>query len=96
MRFSVTESESLLEKSNINDIEHMITLRTFTEFSYLNCFYNLLLKLFNENKIFYHKLTCKICLWSYLHEKHLKIEHSGSTTFDVNAIVTALSILSLV
>lgn len=52
--------------------------------------------LYNENKIFYHKLTCKICLWSYLHEKHLKIEHSGSTTFDVNAIVTALSILLLV
>lgn len=36
------------------------------------------------------------CFWAYIHKKHLKIEHSGSTLFDFNALLTALSILSVV
>lgn len=37
-----------------------------------------------------------LVFWAYIHKKHLKIEHSGSTLFDFNALLTALSILSVV
>lgn len=96
MCFSVIELELLLEKSNINDIEYMIIFWIFMEFFYFNWFYNLFFKLYNENKIFYYKLICKICLWLYLYEKYLKIEYFGSIMFDVNVIVIVFLIFLFV
>lgn len=52
--------------------------------------------LYNENKIFYYKLICKICLWLYLYEKYLKIEYFGSIMFDVNVIVIVFLIFLFV